>query len=767
MLANAQTGKKLLPTVVIATLVRNKAHTLPWFLGLIETLDYPKDRIALWIQSDHNVDNSTAILKEWLAAVSSSYHSVETKIDEKQRGYTDEASPLEWTEKRMSNVMKMRQKALDYARKIWADYIFMIDADVTLENNKTLQILMAQQRLVIGPMLNSSMEGYYTNFWGAMTEKGYYKRSENYKNIVDREDMGVFPVPMVHTAVLIDLHHWGSPYLSFVRPPKGYQSPRDDIIIFAHTVMAIGETMHVINTEYFGKLMVPLDKAVPLEYDHQQFDYVKLEAMVEEVPPLYSSPHVYVPMKPKDKLGFDQVYMINLKRRPARRFRMMKAFDYLGIDAKIIDAVDGKELNDTFLEENGIKMLPGFADPYHGRAMTMGEIGCFLSHYNIWKEMVDMNYEKIVVFEDDVRFEPYFRLKLANMMTEVEKLFEVWDLISSMETALPKFKCAKSWSKKSFCGGNSKVKGRMAAAVLPTRLGGFVGRPIPGVPYPLHWAMTMGEIGCFLSHYNIWKEMVDMNYEKIVVFEDDVRFEPYFRLKLANMMTEVEKLFEVWDLIYLGRKRLRIDLEEMVEGSSRLSWPHYSYWTVSYLLSNHGARKLLGQNPLSKMVPVDEYLPIMFNKHPEEEWLQQFSPRDLVGLSADPFLVYPTHYTGEPNYFSDTEDSKVISLDEDESPPEGQNKKQEREGGDTAEDLAPKYDKIKPEAALEMLEGARTKEELALYKEAEGEAGSKIDGKIMEWTGLKLGEALGGLEIVKDGDKWLPDRLWDPKDHSD
>lgn len=39
---------KLLPTVVIATLVRNKAHTLPWFLGLIEKLDYPKSRIALW-----------------------------------------------------------------------------------------------------------------------------------------------------------------------------------------------------------------------------------------------------------------------------------------------------------------------------------------------------------------------------------------------------------------------------------------------------------------------------------------------------------------------------------------------------------------------------------------------------------------------------------------------------------------------------------------------------------------------------------------------
>ena len=34
-----------------------------------------------------------------------------------------------------------------------------------------------------------------------------------------------------------------------------------------------------------------------------------------------------------------------------------------------------------------IKMLPGYKDPYHGRPLTKGELGCFLSHYNIWKEV--------------------------------------------------------------------------------------------------------------------------------------------------------------------------------------------------------------------------------------------------------------------------------------------------------------------------------------------------------------------------------------------
>lgn len=37
-----------LPTVVIATLIRNKGHALPYFFSSLNGFDYPKDRIALW-----------------------------------------------------------------------------------------------------------------------------------------------------------------------------------------------------------------------------------------------------------------------------------------------------------------------------------------------------------------------------------------------------------------------------------------------------------------------------------------------------------------------------------------------------------------------------------------------------------------------------------------------------------------------------------------------------------------------------------------------
>ena len=67
---------------------------------------------------------------------------------------------------------------------------------------------------------------------------------------------------------------------------------------------------------------------------------------------------------------------------------------------------------------------------------------------------------------------------------------------------------------------------------------------------------------------------------------------------------------------YVGRKRLFRETEAEVPGTHYLVYPNYSYWTLSYILSGRGTKKLLDQNPLSKMLPVDEYLPIMFDKHP-------------------------------------------------------------------------------------------------------------------------------------------------------
>ena len=65
--------RHLYPKVVIAFFARNKAHTLPYFLGQVEELEYPKDRIILFIRTDHNVDGTKDVLDQWVASVKSLY----------------------------------------------------------------------------------------------------------------------------------------------------------------------------------------------------------------------------------------------------------------------------------------------------------------------------------------------------------------------------------------------------------------------------------------------------------------------------------------------------------------------------------------------------------------------------------------------------------------------------------------------------------------------------------------------------------------------
>lgn len=46
---------------------------------------------------------------------------------------------------------------------------------------------------------------------------------------------------------------------------------------------------------------------------------------------------------------------------------------------------------------------------------------------------------------------------------------------------------------------------------------------------------------------------------------------------------------------------------------------------------------------MEKLIPVDEFLPVMFDKHTNETWLESYENRNLIALSARPLLLHPTH----------------------------------------------------------------------------------------------------------------------------
>lgn len=54
---------------------------------------------------------------------------------------------------------------------------------------------------------------------------------------------------------------------------------------------------------------------------------------------------------------------------------------------------------------------------------------------------------------------------------------------------------------------------------------------------------------------------------------------------------------------------------------------------------------------------------VFFSLSPSVEYMSHFDPRDLRAFSVEPLLLYPTHYTGQPGYFSDTETSTIWDND--------------------------------------------------------------------------------------------------------
>lgn len=91
------------------------------------------------------------------------------------------------------------------------------------------------------------------------------------------------------------------------------------------------------------------------------------------------------------------------------------------------------------------------------------------------------------------------------------------------------------------------------------------------------------------------------------------------------MLVKVGFNLSAWDIYYLlyleysyiGRKRMQVDHPETsVPNIHNLVEADYSYWTLGYMLSLQGAQKLLRADPMSKLLPVDEFLPVMYNKHP-------------------------------------------------------------------------------------------------------------------------------------------------------
>ena len=90
-----------------------------------------------------------------------------------------------------------------------------------------------------------------------------------------------------------------------------------------------------------------------------------------------------------------------------------------------------------------------------------------------------------------------------------------------------------------------------------------------------------GKQGCALSHYGVWKEMIDKNIPYAVVFEDDVEFHSEWNALSEPYWNATPKDF---DILYMGSQ---ID---MMKNGNIIVTPVFC--THAYVVTLEGAKKL-------------------------------------------------------------------------------------------------------------------------------------------------------------------------------
>jgi GR25 family glycosyltransferase involved in LPS biosynthesis len=122
--------------------------------------------------------------------------------------------------------------------------------------------------------------------------------------------------------------------------------------------------------------------------------------------------------------------------------------------------------------------------------------------------------------------------------------------------------------------------------------------------------LTRGQIGCFMSHRNAWKYIIDHHLESALILEDDIdfgkmtldQFKTTHNQKWINLQSEMKAHNYKWDILYLGRnEKVAINFRRL---SSELTIPGLSWGLFSYVIKKRAAQFLydLSKNQITEAV---------------------------------------------------------------------------------------------------------------------------------------------------------------------
>jgi hypothetical protein len=150
--------------------------------------------------------------------------------------------------------------------------------------------------------------------------------------------------------------------------------------------------------------------------------------------------------------------------------------------------------------------------------------------------------------------------------------------------------------------------------------------------------ITKGEIGCALSHIQIWEDAYKNKYENIIILEDD------FHLLRAIDWSDIDDI--EFDLLYLGRS-LQICRETVWDDyfSETFCKPGMSNYAGAYILSKEGLKKIVEfylDKYKTMVFPLDNFLASTYSsiEHRNVQSVFPFNEKIINALAFNRNIIY-------------------------------------------------------------------------------------------------------------------------------
>ncbi|VDO35516.1 unnamed protein product [Onchocerca flexuosa] len=230
--------KTNLPRLFLSIIIAKPIPFIREFFGNIRKLAYANELIDLYVYCNQKFMEKE--VSDFVGNVNGRYRSLLYDKSNTEMG------------EREARAFSLKQSLL-----LGNDYLVMIDGDVHLNNSEALLLMVRTikpKNLGIFAPLVGQLHKLFTNFWGAIASNGYYARSDNYLDIIDRKEMGTWNVPYIGSILV-----FAKEKLKSLSNAYYYDKKLDPDMSFCSFARDKGHFLYLDNNHYYGFLVVSED----------------------------------------------------------------------------------------------------------------------------------------------------------------------------------------------------------------------------------------------------------------------------------------------------------------------------------------------------------------------------------------------------------------------------------------------------------------------------------------------------------------------------